>query len=92
MAPPNVAYLGIVFMGEKSTGKSTIMAHYLYQAGFICNRTIEKNLKMSRKLLEIHKESSPRVRKDEKELKKTIHLKSHNYKIEGMSVSMWDTP
>ena len=51
MAPPNVAYLGIVFMGEKSTGKSTIMGHYLYQEGFICNRTIEKNLKISMEII-----------------------------------------
>ena len=96
MAPPNVAHVGIVFIGGKSTGKSTIMGHYLYQAGFICYRTIDKNLKMSMEILGNPSGkfswAAGHVRKDEKELKKTIHLKSYNYKTEGMSVSMWDTP
>ena len=90
-----IPHVGIVFLGGEATGKSTIMGHYLYLSGHIDRRTI---MKFEKESMEDYGNpfgkyswAAGLVRKNERNLHRTIHLKSFNFKINRRSISFWET-
>ena len=94
---PHIPHMGIVFVGNIKSGKSTLIGHFLLQTGIIKKEKIENYGRAQRA---INRRSDMKYawasgnnRSNEKENMTTIHLKNiylNRFKI--FSLTLLDTP